>query len=86
MAHYKRKRPRSTVAGNYSANGLRRRLGIDSWDGIHWLGNWPRWWDKMHHTRPARREGRSLETKILRGHDPDDMVWPDGRKPHSYYW
>jgi len=38
------------------------------------------------HTRPARARVRHLESQVIHGEDPDDMVWPDGRKPHIYYW
>ncbi len=85
MAHYKRKRPRTSGSGYYSARGLKNRLG-DRYDDRLWLGNWPRWWDKVHHTRPARRETRALEAIARKSEDWDGMVWPNGRKPHIYYW
>lgn len=85
MAHYKRKRSRSNPSGYYSANALKHRLGVRF--SAHALtSNWPRYWDKFYHTRPTRAKARQLEHAILRGADPDDMVWPDGRKPHVYYW
>lgn len=52
-----------------------------------WLHNWPKYWDILRHRRPRRRRNRLLEHKVLRGADPDDMVWPLGNtRPHSYYW
>jgi hypothetical protein len=85
MAHYKKKRPRTNPAGYYSANALKHRLG-EKYDDHAWSSNWPRYWDKIFHIRPARRKNRQLEHSILRGADPDNMVWPDDRKPHIYYW
>jgi hypothetical protein len=85
MAHYKRKKPRTSPSGYYSANGLKNRLGKRHHDRA-WIGNWPRHWDKVYHTRPARSKTRSLERSIMLGSDPDNMVWPDNRKPHIYYW
>lgn len=85
MAHYKRKRPRTSGSGYYSARGLEHRLG-DRYDPHVWHGNWPRWWDKVHHTRPTRRQSRALELIARKGEDSDGMVWPNGRKPHNYYW
>lgn len=85
MAHYKRKRPRGSAGGHYSNNALKYRLG-DRFDSRIWLRNYPRWWDKCFHTRPSRTKTRRLENRVLRGEDPDNMTWPDGRKPHIYYW
>lgn len=85
MAHYKRKRPRTSPSGSYSGKALGYRLGIDDKD-VSWLSNWPRFWDKIAHTKPARVRTRQLERGIIHGADPDNMVWPDGRKPHIYFW
>ncbi|MDX8355580.1 hypothetical protein SLH47_24725 [Cognatiyoonia sp. IB215182] len=86
MAHYKRKRSR--LAGRkagYSSKGLERRLKLTS-DEVLWLGNWPRWHDKLYHTRPRRREENKLTREVLKGSDPDNMAWPLNRKPHEHYW
>ena len=85
MAHYKRKRPRTVHGNGYSRLGLSRRLGKDP-DDVRWLGNWPRYHDITCHTRPTRRKSNALAFGILKGADPDDLVWTDGRKPHHYYW
>ncbi len=85
MAHYKRKKSRSAPSGYYSRNGLRNRLG-DRYDNRAWLQNWPRHWDKVMHTRPCRAKMHQLEVAVMKGEDPDNMTWPDGRKPHIYYW
>lgn len=85
MAHYKRKRPRTSSSGHYSGKGLEYRLGIDARE-VSWLANWPRYWDKIFHIRPARARTHQLERGVILGDDPDNMVWPDGRKPHIYFW
>ncbi len=92
MAHFKRKRPRASGCGHYSRNGYRHRFGLSEEEyESHpaywcWFRNYPRCHDKTYHTRPTRRKARMLERQVLRGEDPDNMVWPDGRKPHTYYW
>lgn len=89
MAHYKRKHPRSSSSGYYSANGLKNRLddiGLDPRSRKKWHQGYPRWWDKVFHTRPARTKNRVLEKKILKDADSENMCWPDNRKPHIYYW
>lgn len=74
MAHYKRKRPRTS-------SGAR-----GSWRG-HWLRHWPRWWDITFHTRPKRRVEQALLVRMRKGDDPENIAWPLGnRKPHRYYW
>lgn len=86
MAHYKRKRSR--LAGRqkgYSGKGLERRLKLVSED-LRWLENWPRWHDKIYHTRPRRREESKLVREVLKDGDPDNIAWPLSRKPHEYYW
>ena len=85
MANYKRKRSRLQASGYYSRNGLDYRLG----SGVSrrkWMSNYPRHWDKVHHTRPRRARTRQCETAILRGADPDEVIWPEDRKPHIYYF
>jgi hypothetical protein len=85
LAHYKRKRPRTSGGGYYSRNGLKNRLG-EQHDEWLWLHNWPRHWDKTFHTKPHRAAARALERKVMKGFDPDDMAWPLAKKPHIYYW
>lgn len=90
MAHFKRKRSRRQSSGYYSKNALQRRLGFKGGNEgrnlVRWLDNWPRNHDKINHTHPTRRKTRNLERRVIRGGDYDDMVWPDGQKPHIYYW
>lgn len=53
----------------------------------YWLKHTPKWWVKMYMTRPKRRQNKAVCTAIIRGADPDDLVYPLGnRKPHLYYW
>lgn len=47
----------------------------------------PKWWRKLHMTRPRRRENASLCHRIVRGEEYDALVFPLGNnKPHVYYW
>lgn len=85
MASFRRRKPRAARSSGYSAKGLAYRLGI-SRDEARWLGNWPRSHDIIMHARPTRREVHRLETGIVNGRDPDEACWPDGSKPHHYYW
>jgi hypothetical protein len=48
-------------------------------------GAYPHWWDRLHHTRPARRLATRLIKKALAFGEVADR-WPDYRKPHKYYW
>ena len=55
--------------------------------GISFPGGTPRWWRKLHMTRPRRRENTRICRLILRGADPDGITPPLGNhKPHVYYW
>jgi len=85
MAHYKRKRPRTVGGHRYSSKALEYRLKLDA-QNLRWLQSYPRWHDKLFHTRPARRQTKFLAIQVLKGADADGLVWPDGRKPHVYYW
>lgn len=50
-----------------------------------WYRNEPKWWRKMYHTRPKRRENTRRCKDAL--HGIEEQVWPLGnRKPHVYYW
>lgn len=61
----------------------KQKRGLAKYDW-RWMSSWPKWWDKLYHTRPSRRKEKALLHDALRGDDPVD--WPDGRKPHKYYW
>lgn len=84
--NYKRKRPRTASSG-YSVDKYRNLKLPSEVSGWVWLNNWPRWWDKIFHTRPHRRRTRVLENAVLQEKlDPDNVAWPLYKKPHSYYW
>lgn len=47
----------------------------------------PKWWRKLHMTRPKRRDNKFACARIMKGDDPDGIPFPLGnRKPHVYYW
>lgn len=47
----------------------------------------PKWWVKLHMTRPKRRQNKRLCIAIIKGEDADGLIHPLGnRKPHEYYW
>jgi hypothetical protein len=73
MAHYKRRRPRTT--------GRRNIVTYGHWD------NSPRWWDIIFHRRPRRAAERAIERRILAGLvEPDGIAWSLGNsKPHHHY-
>jgi hypothetical protein len=55
--------------------------------GISFPHGTPKWWRKLHMTRPRRRENSRICHLILRGADPDGITPPLGNcKPHVYYW
>ena len=80
MAHYKRKRPRTSPT-----HGFHNRR-----DPLHfqyWGHNWPRWWDVVFHTRPRRRRDKELTRAVKAGLiDADNTVWSVDKKPQVYYW
>jgi hypothetical protein len=115
MAHYKRKRPRTTGGAHTSTTSMRKRHGLKPfilpdwkdapphntleylryreerrhyWPDGHWFGrNWPRWWDILFHTRPARRRAKQITRNVMIGKiDPDGAVWPKSHDKHCYYW
>jgi hypothetical protein len=80
MANFKRRRPRTSSSGRSLDKHDRAKY-------YNWMGNWPRWWDIVYHTRPKRAHNRMLLAKLRAGADPDSIAWPLGNhKPHSYYW
>lgn len=85
MAHYKRRRPRTSPSHNTRWNKwLAKQLpGYDRWG---WLRSWPRWHDVVYHTRPRRRRTRVAIVAVMQGRDPDAILWPVEKKPHIYYW
>lgn len=46
----------------------------------------PSHWNRDVHTAPRRAEERDLMRKIVKGElDPDDVLFPDGKKPFIYW-
>lgn len=85
MANFRRRRPRLRTRAHYSGRELGRRYSHLSGRWA-WLRHWPAWWDLQFHTRPRRGKIRALERRIMQGDDPDVIVWPLSKKPHTYYW
>jgi len=83
MAHYKRRRPRTTSVHGRHDNRWKYDPRRPDW---RWMGNWPRWHDIVFHTRPHRRRTREAIVQVMQGHDPDAIIWPVEKKPHIYYW
>lgn len=48
--------------------------------------NEPGHWVREMMMRPARVRARQLCRLVTLGRDPDEWRWPDGKKPHLYYW
>lgn len=47
----------------------------------------PSHWNILFHNRPRRRREHARLIEVLRGHDPDALIWDLGNcKPHKYYW
>ncbi len=46
----------------------------------------PGWWTHERHIQPARIKANRIAHRIVSGADPDSFQWPDGKKPHDYYW
>jgi hypothetical protein len=85
MAHYKRKRPRTKDLGYSDYKHMVRRRGGERYVD-HLYAGCSSGHNIMFHIRPTRREQRKQERAVLRGADPDNIVWPLSNKPFSYYW
>lgn len=48
--------------------------------------NEPGWWVHEFMIRPMRIRSNQQLRLIEKGRDPDEFQWPDGKKPHVYYW
>lgn len=46
----------------------------------------PCWWTHEFMIVPARREQNQQLRLVEKGFPPDIFQWPDGKKPHVYYW
>ncbi|HET6586311.1 MAG TPA: hypothetical protein VFG67_00895 [Oleiagrimonas sp.] len=55
--------------------------------GIRCPSGTPKWWRRLHMTRPRRHANAAGCARIVKGADPDGLVFPLGNhKPHVYYW
>jgi len=45
----------------------------------------PAWFDRTFHNRPHRMRTRAVEKKVLRGADPDELLWPMPLRPYIYW-
>ena len=46
----------------------------------------PGWWTHARMIRPMRVNANRQLRLIEKGRDPDQFQWPDGKRPHEYYW
>lgn len=47
----------------------------------------PMYWNLLFHRRPRRRRDATGLRYVLRGDDPEAIVWDLGNsRPHHYYW
>ncbi len=58
------------------------------WAGSRRVGEAPSWHIRLEDIRPARRADTILAHNIVRGADPEGLMWGQSpnRKPHTYYW
>lgn len=56
------------------------------WYPHHWRWKEPKWWRKLYKHRVRRREWQQCYSKIKKGYDLEDMVYPLDTKPWMYYW
>lgn len=69
------------------ANGRLFRKYRHPYRGVSFPRGTPKWWRKLHMSRPRRRENRRLCQLVMKGADPEALIFPLGNnKPHVYYW
>lgn len=86
MAHFKRKKPRTKDRGVSDYNHMLRRRREKGGDVDRLYSSCPSGWNTYFHIRPNRRKTRHNLQMLIKGADPDAMVWPVARKPHIYFW
>ena len=65
-------------------NNPHRRKDVDDW---FYEMTTPSCWNKLKHTKPRRCKEKELTHNIFYDKvDPENVVWPNGKKPHIYYW
>ncbi|EMH4163863.1 hypothetical protein RJ498_003161 [Pluralibacter gergoviae] len=58
------------------------------------VGLWPNWnashnpsaWTRMHMNKPRRVKDAIALRKIVKGADPDELLFPHRNKPYVYYY
>jgi hypothetical protein len=66
----------------------RNRLG-EHWRKYNQPVNYcsvPGWWNRLYHTQPKRIAANLLCKHIVKGRDPDSVLWPAKKRPTHYYW
>ncbi len=82
MAHFKRGKCRTTGRKkNYCIRVWRERFPAYCW--WRWT---PGHWDTVFHERPMRAATKRLETQVMKGADPDELLWPLHKKPQEWYF
>jgi hypothetical protein len=46
----------------------------------------PGWWNRLYHTQPKRIAANRLCDAIVKGREPETVMWPAKKKPTHYYW
>lgn len=46
----------------------------------------PGWWRRLMTTRPRRAANRINVVRVLRGADPDGLLWRTGNRPQIYFY
>lgn len=49
-------------------------------------GKNPGWWNNLYTTRRRRADDRALAHAIVRGADPEGLLWLPSKQPNEYYW
>lgn len=69
------------------ANGKLLRGKFRSHHGVRYPDGTPKWWRRLFMTRPRRHANAACCARIIKGTDPDGLVFPPGNhKPHVCYW
>lgn len=67
------------------AHHRRKKPRMHTRGNLHSMSSWPKWWDVVFNTRPARRKNKAALRRAMR--EDNEFVAPTvGRKPHQYYW
>lgn len=81
LPHYRIKYP-SSEGIQYTHH--RDRRGPNS-PGCDYSKN-PGWWNRLTCTHRRRVDNRANINRVLRGVEPDALLWMPGNRPGEYYW